>query len=227
MTVYCFPPSIPPLLSNEIYSEFAEYTSAQERIALGKKGRKAEAKKRKEEMESLIADTYGNSPVAFILLIPSFRLEDDEEEKEWEQEQIRRAGYRNEVPETQISEPQVYKPSPGTRSQRNESSPSDIRTVPAAIPIPTLEPAIARLSQTLSNLTTSHSSNISAMTSATDELAQIEEREKELREAIERTETQRSWFTAFREFVEGVAHFLDEKVRCPPAVFGTKYPRKI
>ena len=92
--------------------------------------------------------------------------------------------------------------------------PSDTRTVPAAIPIPTLEPAIARLSQTLSNLTTSHSSNISAMTSAADEFAQIEEREKELREAIERTETQRSWFTAFREFVEGVAHFLDEKVEC-------------
>ena len=39
--------------------EFAEYTSAQERVALGKKGRKAEAKKRREEMESLIADTYG------------------------------------------------------------------------------------------------------------------------------------------------------------------------
>lgn len=53
------------------------------------------------------------------------------------------------------------------------------------------------------------------MTSAADELAQIEEKEKELREAIERTETQRSWFSAFREFVEGVTHFLDEKVECP------------
>ena len=88
----------------------------------------------------------------------------------------------------------------------------DARTVPATIPIPTLGPAVARLSQTLSNLTTSHSSNVSAMTSAADELAQIEEKEKELREAIERTEDQRSWFAAFREFVEGVAHFLDEKV---------------
>jgi len=87
------------------------------------------------------------------------------------------------------------------------------RTVPAIIPIPTLEPAIARLSKTLSNLTTSHSANVSAMTSAVDELAQIEEKEKELREAIERTEAQRSWFAAFREFVEGVGHFLDEKVR--------------
>lgn len=93
--------------------------------------------------------------------------------------------------------------------------PPDTGIVPVAIPVPTLEPAIARLSQTLSNLTTSHSNNIFAMTSAADELAQIEEREKELREAIERTETQRSWFAAFCEFVEGVAHFLDEKVRHP------------
>ena len=108
--------SILSLLSNGIYSEFAEYTNAQERIALGKKGRKAEANKRKEEMESLIADTYGNLLAAFILLIPSFRLEDDEEEKEWEQEQIRRAGYRDDVSETQISDPQVYKPSPSTWS---------------------------------------------------------------------------------------------------------------
>lgn len=89
------------------------------------------------------------------------------------------------------------------------------RVVPAAIPIPTLEPAIARLSQTLSNLTTSHSNNVSAMTSSADELAHIEEKEKELREAIERTEAQRSWFSAFQEFVEGVAHFLDEKVKNP------------
>lgn len=56
---------------------------------------------------------------------------------------------------------------------------------------------------------------MSAMTSGSDELVQIEEKEKELREAIERTEAQRSWFSVFREFVEGVAHFLDEKVRHP------------
>lgn len=52
------------------------------------------------------------------------------------------------------------------------------------------------------------------MTAAADELTQIEEREKELREAIEKTEIQRSWFTAFQEFVDGVAHFLEEKVKC-------------
>lgn len=106
------------MLNDEICSEFAEYTSAQERIALGKKGRKAEAKKKREEMESLIADTYGNPPVARGPLTPWLRLEDDEEEKEWEQKQIQRAGHRDHTPETQIPAPQVYKPSPGKCSQR-------------------------------------------------------------------------------------------------------------
>ena len=113
-----FPLSIIFTLNGGTYSEFAEYTSAQERIALGKKSRKAEAKKRREEMESMMADTYGNPPIAFTPLTPSLRLEDDEEEREWEQEQIRRAGHRDHTPETQIPMPQVYKPSPGMCSQR-------------------------------------------------------------------------------------------------------------
>lgn len=100
------------VLSRGAHSEFAEYTSAQERIALGKKGRKAEAKKKREAIESLIADTYGHPLVTFTPLTPWIRLEDEEEEKEWEQEQIRRAGHRDHTPETQVPAPQVYKPSP-------------------------------------------------------------------------------------------------------------------
>lgn len=38
--------------------EFAEYTSAQERIALGKKSRKVEAAKRRDTMKEMIADAY-------------------------------------------------------------------------------------------------------------------------------------------------------------------------
>lgn len=37
-------------------SEYAEYTSAQERIALGKKARKVEASKRRDIMMEMIAD---------------------------------------------------------------------------------------------------------------------------------------------------------------------------
>lgn len=50
---------LPTLFVTDIlFAEFAEYTSAQERIALGKKSRKVEAKKRREEMNDMIADAY-------------------------------------------------------------------------------------------------------------------------------------------------------------------------
>lgn len=39
-----------------LFTEFAEYTSAQERIALGKKSRKLEASRRRDTMKELIAD---------------------------------------------------------------------------------------------------------------------------------------------------------------------------
>jgi GC-rich sequence DNA-binding factor len=39
------------------HAEFAEYTSAQERIALGKKAKKLEASKRKELMQAAIDET--------------------------------------------------------------------------------------------------------------------------------------------------------------------------
>lgn len=39
-------------------SEYAEYTSAQERIALGKKSRKVEVTKRREMMQELITEAY-------------------------------------------------------------------------------------------------------------------------------------------------------------------------
>lgn len=42
--------------SIESFPEYADYTSAQERIALGKKSRKVEAKKRREAMTEMIAD---------------------------------------------------------------------------------------------------------------------------------------------------------------------------
>ena len=43
-------------LMADCLAEFAEYTSAKDRIALGKKSRKAEAAKRREDIQELIAD---------------------------------------------------------------------------------------------------------------------------------------------------------------------------
>ncbi|PCH39872.1 hypothetical protein WOLCODRAFT_97929 [Wolfiporia cocos MD-104 SS10] len=158
--------------------EFAEYTSAQERIALGKKSRKTEAKKRRQEINEMIADAE----------------EQDEETMEWEQEQQRRGGLRAEETNEKAPKP-VYKPTP----------------IPPVTPIPTLGAAVARLTQSLAVLTTSHAQNTATTAALGKEQAQLEAREKEMREMIARAEEKRAWFAAFREWVESVANFLDEK----------------
>ncbi|THH00183.1 hypothetical protein EW026_g2316 [Hermanssonia centrifuga] len=158
--------------------EFAEYTSAQERIALGKKSRKVEARKRREAMNELIVDAE----------------EQDEETMEWELEQLRRGGLRSEDTIEKAPKP-TYKPTP----------------IPSITPIPTLGPAIARLTHSLTALTTSHAQNTASMTSLADERTKLESREKEMRDMIANAEEKRSWFSAFREWVESVATFLDEK----------------
>jgi len=75
-------------------ADMAEYTGAQERIALGKKSRKVEERKRRAGMVEMIEDAC----VAFVqgikLLTEScYRQEeqDDEEAREWEMAQVRRA----------------------------------------------------------------------------------------------------------------------------------------
>ncbi|KAG2342161.1 hypothetical protein BDR05DRAFT_1001119 [Suillus weaverae] len=158
--------------------EYAEYTSAQERIALGKKSKKLEASKRKDTMQEMIADAD----------------EEDEETIEWEREQLRRGG---PCPTSLEASPtkQVYKPA----------------AIPASTAIPSLGPAMDRLSQSLVAITTSHATNVKAAASLVDEREQLDVRETELREMIAKAEAKRSWFAAFKEWVESVATFLDEK----------------
>jgi hypothetical protein len=98
------------------FTEFAEYTSAQERIALGKKSRKLEASRRRDTMKELIADAW----VVKIFLIYIYILtllhseEEDEETIEWEQEQLRRGGHKTPEPSAEVK--QVYKPAPSNVS---------------------------------------------------------------------------------------------------------------
>lgn len=88
-------------------------------------------------------------------------------------------------------------------------------------PIPTLGPAIARLTAALTALTTSHAQNTVSMATLANERAQLETREQEMRNIIVQTEEKRSWFAAFREWIESVATFLDEKVRIHLSLFAS------
>ncbi|KAJ7677425.1 nineteen complex-related protein 2-domain-containing protein [Mycena rosella] len=159
--------------------EFAEYTSAQERIALGNKSRKVEASKRRDAMKEMIADAE----------------ETDEETEEWEQEQIRRGAQAPIDASPAPKAKEIYKPAP----------------IPPATPLPSLGPAITRLTQQLAQLTTSHASNTTALNNIAQERTEVDDREKEMRQMVERAEAKRAWFGQFKEWVEGVAGFLDEK----------------
>ncbi|KAJ6462024.1 nineteen complex-related protein 2-domain-containing protein [Mycena vitilis] len=165
--------------------EFAEYTSAQERIALGKKSRKIEASKRRDAMKEMIAEA----------------AESDEEADEWEQEQIRRGAQApiDASPGPKVKE--TYKPAPSRCSC----------LLPLATSLPALGPALARLTQQLTQLTTSHASNTTALATIGQERNEVEDREQEMRQMVERAEAKRAWFGQFKEWVEGVAGFLDEK----------------
>ncbi|KIM43007.1 hypothetical protein M413DRAFT_69575 [Hebeloma cylindrosporum] len=158
--------------------EFAEYTSAQERIALGKKSRKKEASQRRVAMEEMIADAE----------------EEDEETMEWEHEQLRRGGHRTPEPSSSKVK-EIYKAAP----------------IPLATPIPLLGPAISRISEQLSLLTASHAKNSATLTSLAQERSEVDDRETEMRELVEKAETKRAWFDGFKEWNESVAGFLDEK----------------
>ena len=68
----------------------------------------------------------------------------------------------------------------------------------------------------MSELTTSHAQHSASLSKLGEEQRLLEQRETEMRDMIAKAEEKRSWFSAFREWMENVATFLDEKVRSTP-----------
>ena len=60
-------------------------------------------------------------------------------------------------------------------------------------------------------MTGSHTQNTALISALSVERDQLDGRETELREIIARTEGKRRWFADFRDWLENVATFLDEK----------------
>jgi GC-rich sequence DNA-binding factor len=182
---------------------------------LGKKSRKVEARKRREEMNEMIIDAYVIHIECYYSSLMMYSEEQDEETMEWEQEQLRRGGLRQETPEK--APKAVYKPAPSVffSALAVYHIFRLIRLVPTNTPIPDLDAAIARLKGSLTSLTASHQQNTASMSSLAQERAQLEKKEQEMRDMIVKAEEKRSWFAAFREWVESVATFLDEKVKYP------------
>jgi Nineteen complex-related protein 2 len=90
---------------------------------------------------------------------------------------------------------------------------SHAELVPPPTEIPGLESSVIRISQIMTSMTASHEQNTSSLSTLSVELVRLDERETELRDIVTRTEEKRSWFADFREWLESVATFLDEKVQ--------------
>jgi GC-rich sequence DNA-binding factor len=130
-----------------------------------------------------------------VLLSDAYREEQDEESMEWELAQVRRAGNAVDA-RLHTTAPKTYEPTP----------------IPPAVSVPVMDVAIAKLTQKLTALTTSHAKNTAELIKIGEENTSLKRQEAELKEQVENAENRRAWFQAFKERVESVGDFLDEKV---------------
>ncbi|ORY34945.1 nineteen complex-related protein 2-domain-containing protein [Naematelia encephala] len=162
--------------------DLADYTEAKERLFIGKDANKAASRRLKGEIGELIADREAED-------------DDDEETREWEEAQARRAGNWEEAKPEKVVKV-GYVPTP----------------MPAVRPLPTIAPAAARLAKALLALESHKSENEHALEVSAQELAALEEQEKDLRKEVERVEGKREWVEEYRGWIETLGGFLEEKL---------------
>lgn len=110
----------------------------------------------------MIVDAYvSRIPCQRVLTAP-FSEDEDEETREWEEAQLRRGGLQPEAAEP--APKPVYKPAPSMIVLAfHPISKLTLFTVPAITPIPTMGAAMARLTNSMSELTMSHAEHSAAM----------------------------------------------------------------
>ncbi|KAG0659930.1 hypothetical protein C6P46_004870 [Rhodotorula mucilaginosa] len=161
--------------------DMAAFTDSLSRLPLGKRANADAARRLREEMGEMIDDVEMDV------------RDEDEEMKEWEEAQIRRAGGGGG----------------GTgmgrdRGGRNNDAAGRKGPYRAA-------PISARLSAALQALTASHTLEASALEHFEKERAELDSQETELRRVVVKTEEKSRWFGEFKDEVEDWSAFLDEK----------------
>ena len=170
-----------------------------EKVSLGKGANKAATRRRKGEIDEMIADREADD-------------DDDEEMQEWEMAQAQRAGtWEEDQPEP------VMRPVP--HALASESTATAVhagRWIDIAVPtprgIPTIPPVRARLAARLAQLEMTKTESERTIEGTVRELAGLEEQESELRKEVARVEGKREWVEGFRGWVEMLGAFLEEKV---------------
>ncbi|GEM10195.1 GC-rich sequence DNA-binding factor [Rhodotorula toruloides] len=166
--------------------DLAAYTGADTRLPLGKRANAAAAAQLRAEMGEMIEDVEMDV------------RDDDEEMREWEEAQIRRAGGAQEAEKADKKEDGrkgVYRPAP----------------IPQTSTLPSLASTTSRLAAMLSMLTTSHQLDSSSLAHFEKERQDLDTQEKELREEVQKVEKKSRWFDELKEEVEDWGAFLDEK----------------
>jgi hypothetical protein len=136
--------------------------------------------------------------------------EDDEETKEWELAQVRRAGNWEEDAPLKPAK-RGYVPAPSKTFSPSLHLRSD-GSVPVARPMPTIPPAQARIAKALAEASAAKSEGERALEIAAKDLSLLEEQERDIRKEVERVEAKREWVEEFRIWVEMLGEFLEEKV---------------
>ncbi|GAA5838754.1 hypothetical protein JCM11251_006727 [Rhodosporidiobolus azoricus] len=169
--------------------ELAAYTDSLTSLPIGKKANKAAALKLRQEMGEMIDDVAMDVE------------EDDEEMREWEEAQVRRAGggderrHRRDQVDVMKAGKKPYRAAP----------------IPQSVPIPTLTAALSRLTTTLSSLQATHTADASALLHFAREREDLDKQEQELREEVEKVEKKSLWFEEMKAEVGDWAAFLEEK----------------
>ncbi|TKA52589.1 hypothetical protein B0A53_04599 [Rhodotorula sp. CCFEE 5036] len=172
--------------------DMAAFTDSLSRLPLGKRANADAARRLREEMGEMIDDVEMDV------------RDEDEEMKEWEEAQIRRAGGGGGT---------------GTgrdRGGRNNDAagrkgPYRAAPIPQSSTLPSMSAVSARLSAALQALTASHTLEASALEHFEKERAELDSQETELRRVVVKTEEKSRWFGEFKDEVEDWSAFLDEK----------------
>lgn len=162
--------------------EFAAYTGATERIAIGKKAEE-ERNRERREMEEMLESHPAPGDVESM----------DEEELEFERMQLERS-----------QQP--------TFSSVREQSPYTSASIPTNTPLPTVTAVSTRLQLTLRALEQSVGASEKVINSSKVELEKLEEARKVNELDVEAVEEKSGWFGELEEFIGSLSGFMEEKM---------------
>ncbi|GAA6030231.1 hypothetical protein JCM8097_009000 [Rhodosporidiobolus ruineniae] len=168
--------------------DLAAYTDSLSTLPIGKKANAAAALRLKQEIGDMIDDVAMDVE------------EDDEEQRAWENAQVRRAGGGGERTQGRRREPEA-----------GGKKPYRAAPIPQSAPLPSLSSALSRLTASLSALQASHTSSTAALVHFERERADLDRQEAELREEVEKVERKSEWFEGMKGEVEDWGAFLEEK----------------